>query len=269
MGAPAGFGRRGFFFMKTPLLDFIPLPWQDRFLHSTIKSPWAIGGNRSGKTEVGAFKTATRLRGYCPVTFQQYPVGTAKYWGVGLDFKQTHDIMRPKICSYLGELGKDYEYKKGEQKIEMANGNQLWFRSCDSGVDKFQSQDLDGIWFDEEPPLDIFNECWIRCVDRDGQIWGTMTPLKGSAWLYNKVYSAVDDPIFQVFTMAMTDNVHVSKSAIEDLKLTMDKSELDVRVRGEFVLVFGRPALNVSKLIEYYDDQMIPPLWRGNLLPVA
>lgn len=255
--------------MNTPLLDFVPLPWQRKFLESEKKSPWAIGGNRSGKTHCGAYKMATHLKGYCPTTCREYPIGGAKYWAVGLDFKHTNDIMRPKILSFIGEAGVDYEYKKGEAKIEMANGNELWFRSCDSGVDKFQSQDLDGIWLDEEPPKDIFDECWIRCVDRDAPIWGTMTPLKGSAWLYNKVYSAVDDPVFEVVTMAMTDNVHISKKGIDDLAITMDKDTLDVRVRGKFVLVFGRPALNIGGVMEIEKNHIIRPRWRGNLHEVA
>ena len=54
----------------------------------------------------------------------------------------------------------------------------IGFKSVDQGREKFQGASLDYVWFDEEPPLDIYEECKMRVIDRCGEIYGTMTPLK-------------------------------------------------------------------------------------------
>ena len=44
------------------------------------------------------------------------------------------------------------------------------------------------MWFDEEPAEDIYLECRMRVFDRKGDIFGTMTPLKGQTFIYNEIY---------------------------------------------------------------------------------
>ena len=55
----------------------------------------------------------------------------------------------------------------------------LAFKSYEKGRQKWQGETLDGVWFDEEPPLDIYSEGRTRCVARSGIVMITFTPLLG------------------------------------------------------------------------------------------
>lgn len=80
--------------------------------------------------------------------------------------------------------------------------SRLGFKSCEASREKFQGADLDFVWFDEEPPLDIYEECRMRLLDRAGECFATMTPLKGLSWVYDKIYlNPNNDP--QIFTLFM------------------------------------------------------------------
>lgn len=251
--------------MANAFLDFVPLKWQQRFLESSAKSPWAIGGNRSGKTEIGAFKLATHLIGFCPFTGKSFP-SNGKYWAVGLDFPQVTQVMKPKLEKYIGLEGVDYDWHEAKQYLKMReSGCELWFKSCDSKRKKFQGADLDGVWFDEEPPWDVFKETWTRTIDRGGQVWGTMTPIARSAWVYQKIYSA-KDPKFEIIQMAMTDNRFLPKAEIESARsLYADEDEIAVRIKGEYRLVIGRPVLHIPSVQNIHDLFIRPPQWRGDI----
>jgi phage terminase large subunit-like protein len=55
----------------------------------------------------------------------------------------------------------------------------LAFKSYEKGREKWQGETLDGVWFDEEPPLDIYSEGRTRCVAKCGIVLVTFTPLLG------------------------------------------------------------------------------------------
>lgn len=253
-----------------PILNFKPLPWQSKFLNSEAKSPWAIGGNRSGKTEIGAYKMASFLVGFCPQTGRKFPPGKA--WASALDFPLAQ-ILLDKMRFYL-EGSCKYKYHKGEKyfEVERENGatSRCWLKSCDSGREKYQGQDLDLLWFDEEPPFDIFKEGWARTIDRAGQVYGTMTPVKGTAWLHQRIYSNHDDPNFDVVCMAMTDNTHLQKTEIDSFSsLVDDDDEIAIRVKGEYRLVAGRPVLNIGRLTHLRESHITAPRFRGHILETA
>ena len=48
--------------------------------------------------------------------------------------------------------------------------SKIGFKSCDQGREKFQGASLDYVWFDEEPPYDVYEECVMRVLDRCGEI---------------------------------------------------------------------------------------------------
>lgn len=55
----------------------------------------------------------------------------------------------------------------------------LTFKSYDQGRTKWQGETLHFVWFDEEPPADLYTEGLTRTNATDGIVWLTFTPLKG------------------------------------------------------------------------------------------
>ena len=55
----------------------------------------------------------------------------------------------------------------------------LGFKSYDQGRQKWQGETLDGVWFDEECPMDIYMEGLTRTNATGGMTMMTFTPLLG------------------------------------------------------------------------------------------
>ena len=53
------------------------------------------------------------------------------------------------------------------------------FKSYDAGREVWQAATLDWVWFDEEPPTDIYIEGLTRTNATGGIVWTTFTPIKG------------------------------------------------------------------------------------------
>src|SRR5262249_30076669 len=53
------------------------------------------------------------------------------------------------------------------------------FKSYDQGRESFQASDVDLLWLDEEPPLEIYTEAVTRTMTTLGLVMLTFTPLSG------------------------------------------------------------------------------------------
>ena len=138
----------------------------------------------------------------------------------------------------------------------------IGFKSCDQGREKFQGTSLDYVWFDEEPPREIYIECKMRIIDRCGDIFGTMTPLKGLTWVYDEIYLNCndDDEVWSIF-MEWADNPYLDEREIKALSATLSKDELESRRYGKFIgrggLVYNEFDVN-THIIEPFD---VPKDW--------
>ncbi len=219
---------------------------QIEFHKSQKRNRWVFGGNRSGKSECGAVECVWLLQGNHPYRPNKPDLSG---WSVSLSLAVQRDVAQKKILRYLD--------KSRIEKVVMLEGNasspeygiidyllirndfgglsRLGFKSCESSREKFQGADLDFVWFDEEPPLDIYEECRMRLLDRNGIIFGTMTPLKGLTWVYDRIYvnSRRDPEVFSIF-MEWADNPFLSKEAVRAMTASMSKEELESRRYGRF-----------------------------------
>ncbi len=210
------------------------------------RNRWVFGGNRSGKTECGAVECLWILRGIHPYRKNRRD---AFGWCVSLSQQVQRDVAQAKILYYLPKSWiADIVMLSGRRdspsggvidqiKIKNIYGgiSTLGFKSCDQGREKFQGSSLDFVWFDEEPPRDIYEECLMRVMDRRGDIFGTMTPLKGKTFIYGEIYmnSRKNPEIWHEF-MTWEDNPFLSKQEIRLLESALDKSALDSRRYGRF-----------------------------------
>lgn len=240
------------------------------------KNRWVFGGNRSGKTECGAVETVWLARGIHPYK-ENKPISC---WVVSLSKQVQRDVAQSKILHYLR---KDYI-----EQIVMSSGKQgsadygiidfilvknvfgslskIGFKSCDQGREKFQGSSLDFVWFDEEPPYDIYQECRMRVMDRQGFIFGTMTPLKGLTWVYNEIYLNTnnDNEVWHT-EMEWADNPYLDNNEIEQMTKTLSSEELQSRRYGKFMQCGGMVYNEFDENIHVIDPFEVPYEWYDNI----
>lgn len=68
------------------------------------------------------------------------------------------------------------------------------FKSYEKGRAKWQGDTLDWLWFDEEPPLDIYTEGLTRTNATKGIVWVTFTPLLGMSDVVTMFMEAESEP---------------------------------------------------------------------------
>ncbi len=207
---------------------------------------WVFGGNRSGKTECGAVETVWMLRGIHPYRKNRKNVFG---WAVSLSQQVQRDVAQNKILKYLspdwivdvtmlsGRKDSPSDGVIDQIKIRNVFGgvSTLGFKSCDQGREKFQGSSLDFVWIDEEPPKEIYEECLMRVMDRRGDLFGTMTPLKGETFIYGEIYlNRRNNPEIWSEFMSWDDNPYLPKKEIELLSRSLDASVLDSRRYGKF-----------------------------------
>lgn len=159
-----------------------------------------MAANQVGKTYAGGAEAAIHLTGRYPPWWtgkrwdrpirawaasktgevtrdgpQRILIGEPKnkeLWGTGLIPQDAlaRTILRHGIADALD----------GAQIRHVAGGaSTLGFKSFDQGREKWQSETLDLVWFDEEPPMDIYMEGLTRTNATGGIAMITFTPLLG------------------------------------------------------------------------------------------
>ena len=164
-----------------------------------------MAGNQLGKTWAGGFEWAMHLTGRYPDwwegrTFEK-PV---KMWAAGVTGESTrdnpqriligppqqkerqgtgaipHDALKDCIPGRgLADALDSVVVRWGGGGDVQAQESILGFKSYEKGREKWQGETLDGVWYDEEPPLDIYSEGRTRTNATNGIVIVTFTPLLG------------------------------------------------------------------------------------------
>ena len=240
------------------------------------RNRWVFGGNRSGKTECGAVEVVYLACGVHPYRENKVTEG----WVVSLSRQVQRDVAQRKILEYLpaSYIEKIVMVSGGQDSAENgiidfilvrseAGGlSRIGFKSCDQGREKFQGASLDYVWFDEEPPFDIYLECKMRVLDKCGDIFGTMTPLKGLTWVYNTIYlNEKNDEEVWCETMEWADNPFLSKKEIENMTKSLPADEIESRRYGKFMQNGGLVYNEFDENINVIEPFNIPLDWQDNI----
>lgn len=249
---------------KEPLYQFEPYynrrdgepGWQWKFLEAAGKynGRVALGGNRIGKSDQGAYEACLAITGRHP--YRKFPkkgIG----WVVGLDNKMMDRVDRPKFEKFLPQHYRE-NYDKQKNIWYCEGDDRYWeveFKSTEMGAAKFQGAEVDWIWFDEEPKkTEIFGECMTRLIDRRGIWWMTATPIIGTAWLKalaerEDVYSNILEPV------SMWDNPYLPEDFIKSKLADYTDDEALVRVEGQYICFGGRPVF--KDFIKSLNNRMV------------
>jgi phage terminase large subunit-like protein len=180
-------------------------------LSATARERLLLGANQSGKTLCGAAETAIHLTGRYPEWWEgrrwERPI---RAWAGSETAEVTRDgvqrllVGEPKDESQWGtgyiphDALASFTRRQGVPSaldgvmIEHVSGghSMLGFKSYDQGRPKWQGETLDFVWFDEEPPQEIYTEGLTRTNATDGIAMITATPLKGMS---DVVYAFINE----------------------------------------------------------------------------
>ena len=241
------------------------------------KNRWVFGGNRSGKTECGAVESVYMARGIHPYRKNRDNVFG---WVVSLSQQVQRDVAQSKILQYLNPEWIDDVIMLSGRKDSIKNGvidqikiknvfggiSTIGFKSCDQGREKFQGSALDFVWFDEEPPKDIYEECRMRVLDKNGDIFGTMTPLKGLTFIYDEIYlNRSNSPDIWYEFMEWADNPFLDKKEVKKLTATLSDTELESRRYGKFRSDTGLVYTEFDENVHVIEPFDVPYDWQDVL----
>lgn len=206
--------------------------------HTLVALFW---GNRVGKTELGAQIVVEVATGVHPV------ITPGEIWAFCPSFDEQKDTTQKKLLSYLArDKILDITWlRKGiikEILVDAGNGrrSKITFKSYEQGREKAQGAGKVLIWFDEEPPKDIFEECFVR---QDAgvllRILMTMTPIKGMTWVYDEIYLATNNPDNFVSEASWKDNPWLTEEQRAVMSRGLTKEALKVREEGKFMRRVG------------------------------
>jgi phage terminase large subunit-like protein len=256
---------------------FTPYPKQQQFfeLGETCRERLLIAGNQLGKSEAGAFEVACHLTGdYPPWWTGRRFDGPVKGWASGIKSKDVRDVAQKKLC---GEAGVDALFGTGYipkdrfcDKPSLSRGvtdafdtiqvrhksggvSVLRFKSYEEGRKGWQGETLDFVWFDEEPPEDLYSEGLTRTAATKGFVFVTFTPLMG---LSNVVKRYLQEPssVRRTITMTIYDALHFTDEERAAKIAEYPAHERAARAMGEPMQGQGR--------VWPYDDAMVsePPI---------
>ncbi|MBS7401589.1 MAG: terminase family protein [Eubacteriales bacterium] len=224
---------------------------QLQFHQSLAKSRFVFGGNRTGKSVCGAIETIWYATGLHPFVKIDHAMDG---WVVSLTRQVQRDVAQAKILQYLPPewivktvmvSGSSFAPAHGVIDFILVRNvfgtvSKIGFRNCEQGRERFQGVSLDYVWFDEEPPADIYDECLLRLLDRGGVHWVTMTPLKGRSWVYDRIYLRQEQqPDLACFWMSWDDNPYLSPAEKQFLIANLPPDVLESRQHGHFVASEG------------------------------
>jgi phage terminase large subunit-like protein len=167
-----------------------------------------MAGNRVGKTIAGTYELTCHLTGNYPHWWEGRRFASPiRAWAAGKTNETTRDIIQHellgditfegqrKIIDGSGMIPRDLiglepgqiSWKAGVAdlvdtiKIKHRTGawSELGLKSYQQGRGSFEGTARHVIWFDEEPPEDVYGEALVRTATTSGLIMLTFTPLLG------------------------------------------------------------------------------------------
>jgi phage terminase large subunit-like protein len=238
-------------------------------LFHACSSPYRIlhGANRSGKSYTGAAEAVYFAQCIHPYKNLEPNEG----WVVSETYKVQEEASQKLIMSLIqpDKIKKIINLKGGiVEQIwwdvvrdgKLVGTSKIGFKSSDSGVRNFAGAAKRWIWFDEEPPQEVYKECVARiAAGHPLDIFFTMTPIfqqrgnqgrGGMSWVYRELYQKRDGVRISAFGMSVEENKFLSKEQIDEQKKKYTGVEYDIRIKGEFKLLSGNSVFDIEKIDE-------------------
>jgi len=243
---------------QTRLEDYRPYPKQVEFHQAgqQARERLLMAANQTGKTWAAGMEVAMHLTGIYPDWWRgrrwDRPIVA---WCAGITGESTRDnvqrILMGRPVFGTGAIPKrniaDYSSTRGIAdlldtiQVKHASGgvSSVALKSYEKGREKWQGETLDLVWFDEEPPAEIYVEGLTRTNATGGCVFLTFTPLLGMSDVVRR-FLMTPSASAHVTTMTIDDADHYTDAQRKVIIESYAPHERDARVRGIPSLGSGR-----------------------------
>lgn len=263
-----------------------PKHWEFFDAGATNRFRLFTAGNRVGKSLSAGCEMVMHLTGEYHEDWKGRRFdGPVSVWIVGRSAELVRQTLQPLLIGDVGNFGSglipkdriDFESLTDAKKastpisqfrVQHKNGgySTVAFKSGEQGREAFQAAALDIVWLDEEIPFDVYNECLVRLMTRNGIMMYTFTPLKG---LTDTVKSFIVNGDFKegsignnryVVRCSMYEARHLGEEVIADLIASTPPFQRDARIYG--IPALGSGAIYPVPESEFVVDNFaIPKHW--------
>jgi phage terminase large subunit-like protein len=247
---------------RTRLNQYKPYSKQIEF-HAqgkTYRERLFMAGNQLGKTLAGAAEWSMHLTGRYPGDWQGYrypgPIqilaGSESYeltrdgvqrllvgppeqeeqWGTGY-------IPHDSIVGTNRRQGVPNALENITVRHVSGGTSTVQFKAYEQGRGKWQAATVHGVWFDEEPPEDVYFEGITRTNVTQGLITVTFTPLRGMSSVVAR-YMMETSPDRAVTTMTIDDADHYTPEQRKKIIDSYPPHEREARTKGVPSMGSGR-----------------------------
>lgn len=238
-----------------------------------------MAGNQLGKTWAGAFEMAMHLTGTYPEgwggrKFLDKPIVA---WAGSVSTLATRDTVQRLVVGRPGNHGTGAIPKSAiietrsalgtpdlldHIKVRHSSGGTsiIAFKSYEQGREKWQGESLDVVWFDEEPPANLYFEGLTRTNATGGMAYMTFTPLLGMSDVVSR-FLIDQPPGTQVIKMTIDDAEHYTQEQRDAIISSYPSHERDARAKGI-------PTLGSGIIFPIIEDEIIvdpfkvPDYWK-------
>src|SRR5208282_597969 len=262
------------------LRDYSPYAKQILWHHATLRERMLMAGNQLGKTLAAGNEVAMHLTGLYPEWWEGKRFDRPTR---GLAGSESSELTRKGIQRILlgppenenqwgtGTIPKatleDWSRKTGVPDsvasitVKHVTGgiSSIQLQSYDQGRTKWQADTVDWVWFDEEPPLDIYMEGLTRTNAVVGPVMLTLTPLLGMSDVVKRYY--LDKHVGTFFVQMTIDDVsHYTAEQRAAIIASYPEYERDARTKGIPQLGSGR-VFPIAEQELVCDPFAIPNYW--------
>jgi len=240
-------------------------------------------GNQQGKTFSGGMEMAYHLTGLYPDWWKGRKWDRPIVAWAGSDTAETtRDNPQRALLGMVGEWGTGAVPQRligtsksalgvadllDYVKIKHVTGgwSTLRLKPYAQGRQKWQGPPVDCVWFDEEPPEDIYDEGLARTIATRGMAYLTFTPLLGMSEVVRRFLMESSDDRHDT-NMTIEDAEHIPPEERERIIAGFAPHEREARAKGVPTLGSGR-IFPVPESDLEWETKDLPPhfVWIGGL----
>lgn len=245
-----------------------------------------MAGNQLGKTFAAGNEVAYHVTGLYPDDWTgkrfNRPV---RGWVGSVTSELTRDGAQRILLGPVGRWGTGCIPKEMIKEIKRARGvpdavetilikhesgetSQIGFKSYKDGREAWQAETLDFIWYDEEPPEDIYTEGVTRTNNTKGVVFLTFTPLLGMSNVVMRFYAKdptnpnAHHPDRHITNMTIHDVEHYSDEQKRQIIAAYPAHEREARAMGIPMLGSGRIFPVAEEVLREDPIADVPSTWK-------